>query len=297
MKSELRRRIVVRSCRSDTLFGQRHPGKRFFALPPASGRRCRPPPGELAGGRRSKPSPRFFRGWRYAVSTASRRSMPVGDRRSAVARAPRGSGVRGSRACAPPCPPGYAPRKEPSRRSGSTPPRPCGPLCRPPPGELARGRRSKPSPRFFAVGGTRFRPPLGGRCRSETGAPFARAPRGSGVRGSRACAPPCPPGYAPRKEPSRPVRVHAAAALRAAVPAPTGRTAQRSAFQAVPALFSRLAVRGFDRLSAVDAGRRPALRCRARSTRFGGTRGFKPSPRFFSLGGTPSAALRAAVPV
>ena len=32
-------------------------------------------------------------------------------------------------------------------------------------------RRSKRSPRFFAVGGTRFRGPVGPRCRSETGAP------------------------------------------------------------------------------------------------------------------------------
>ena len=37
---------------------------------------------------------------------------------------------------------GYALRRESSRRSGSAPPRPCGPLCRPPPGELAGGRRS-----------------------------------------------------------------------------------------------------------------------------------------------------------
>ena len=36
-------------------------------------------------------------------------------------------------------------------RLGSLPPRPCGPLCRPPPGELAGGRRSKPSPRFGSV--------------------------------------------------------------------------------------------------------------------------------------------------
>ena len=38
---------------------------------------------------------------------------------------------------------GYAPRREPSRRLGPAPPRPCGPLCRPPPGELAGGRRSR----------------------------------------------------------------------------------------------------------------------------------------------------------
>ena len=35
---------------------------------------------------------------------------------------------------------GYVPRREPFRRLGSSPPRPCGPRCRPPPGELARGR-------------------------------------------------------------------------------------------------------------------------------------------------------------
>ena len=43
----------------------------------------------------------------------------------------------------PPAVKGYAPRREPSRRLGPAPPRPCGPLCRPPPGELARGRRSR----------------------------------------------------------------------------------------------------------------------------------------------------------
>ena len=48
----------------------------------------------------------------------------------------------GARCRAPPCPQGYVPRREPSPRLGSLPPRPCGPLCRPPPGELARGRRS-----------------------------------------------------------------------------------------------------------------------------------------------------------
>ena len=47
------------------------------------------------------------------------------------------------------------------------------PVCRPPPGELARGRRSKPSSRSCSVGSRhhwcRFRAPA--RCRSETGAP------------------------------------------------------------------------------------------------------------------------------
>ena len=181
MKSELRRRIVVRSCRSDRLF-RTAPSRQTVLRGSARLRRAVPTPTGRTGQRSAiQAVPALLLSRRYAVSTASRRSMPVGDRRS-VARAPRGSAVRGSRACAPPCPPGYAPRKEPSRRSGSTPPRPCGPLCRPEVGVPSRPRA------FFAVGGTRFRPPLGGRCRSETGAPFARAPRSSGVRGSRACA-------------------------------------------------------------------------------------------------------------
>ena len=37
---------------------------------------------------------------------------------------------------------GYAPRRESSRRLGSAPPRRYAPLCRAPPGELPRGRRS-----------------------------------------------------------------------------------------------------------------------------------------------------------
>ena len=109
-----------------------------------------------------------------------------------------------------------------------------------------------------------------------------------------------------RTAPSRQTVLRGSARLRRAVPTPTGRTGQRSAVQAVPALFSRLAVRGFDRLSAVDAGRRPALR-RARPTRFGGTRfpgvratlssgvraekGAIPTVRVHA-----AAALRAAVP-
>ena len=266
MKSELRRWIVVRSCRSDRLF-RTAPSRQTVLRSSARLRRAVPTPTGRTGQRSAiQAVPAILRDWRYVVSTASGgrcrsetgaparapRSSGVRGSRTcappcppgyaprkepfrrlgstpprpcgplcrpevgvplpaareskrrhvastasggrcrsetgAPALAPRGSGVRGSRACAPPCPLGSAPRKEPSRRSGSTPPRPCGPLCRPPPGELAGGRRSKPSPRFCSVGGTRFRPPLGGRCRSETGAPFARAPRSSGVRGSRACA-------------------------------------------------------------------------------------------------------------
>ena len=93
---------------------------------PAGGRRSKPSPRSCSvGGTRFRPPlggrcrsetgapsrPRVLLSWGYAVSTASRRSMPVGD------------------------------------------------------------RRSRPSARFCSVGGTRFRPPLGGRCRSETGAP------------------------------------------------------------------------------------------------------------------------------
>ena len=96
----------------------------------------------------------------------------------------------------------------------------------------------------------RIQHPCGVRCRSETGAPLSRAVRVGGVgaergalrgggfvtsarlrravptggRRSRACVPsPTISGEPP-------------AALRAAVPAPTGRTGRRSAFQAVPAL-------------------------------------------------------------
>ena len=79
---------------------------------------------------------------------------------------------------------GYAPRREPSRRLGSLPARAFGPLCRPEVGVPSRprdsslsairgfaplrgavptgGRRSKPSPRFFAVGNTWFRPAMRG---------------------------------------------------------------------------------------------------------------------------------------
>ena len=50
------------------------------------------------------------------------------------------------------------PRREPSQRSGSSPPRPCGPLCRP------GGRRSKPSPRFVPIGDGSF-----ARCAGDAG--------------------------------------------------------------------------------------------------------------------------------
>ena len=61
------------------------------------------------------------------------------------------------------------------------------------------------------------------------------------------------------------------AALRAA------RADRRSAFPGGPRAFAQLGVRGFDRLSAVDAGRRPALH-----------------PRFFAIGDTRCAGRRPA---
>ena len=97
--------------------------------------------------------PRVLLSWGYAVSTASRRSMPVGDRRSAVRAFCSVGGTR----------------------------------FRPPPGGRCRSETgAPPSARFCSVGGTRFRPPLGGRRPrafaqlgvpppSETGAPPSRA--------------------------------------------------------------------------------------------------------------------------
>ena len=56
---------------------------------------------------------------------------------------PRDAGRRPALRCrTPSCPQGYAPRREPSQRLGSLPPRPCGPLCRP---EVRRSRASAPS--------------------------------------------------------------------------------------------------------------------------------------------------------
>ncbi len=68
----------------------------------------------------------------------------------------------GARCRGPSCRQGYAPSREPSRGLGSSPPQPCGPLCRAPPGGLPRGRRSKPSPRFFQSSDSRLRPPSAG---------------------------------------------------------------------------------------------------------------------------------------
>ena len=54
--------------------------------------------------------------------------------------------------------------------------------CWPPPGELAGGRRSTPSPQFSAIGSTRFHGPAG-RCRPEAGGPSrSRASSPSAIR-------------------------------------------------------------------------------------------------------------------
>ena len=201
------RRIVVRSCRSDRLF-RTAPSRQSGLRASARLRRAVPAPTGRTGRRSAiQTVPAILRD--SAVRGFDRLSAVDAGRRPALRRAPRSSGVRGSRTCAPPCPPGYAPRKEPFRRLGSTPPRPCGPLCRPEVGvPLPASRESK---RRHVVSTA-----SGGRCRSETGAP-ALAPRGSGVRGSRACAPPCPPGARAEKGAIPTVRVHAAAGLRPAV--------------------------------------------------------------------------------
>ena len=160
---------------------------------------------------------------------------------------------------------GYAPRRERSRRLGSAPSRPCGPLCRPPPGELAGGRRSKPSPPIPAVGAARsprasgevanaervgreqrhprgFRAPA--RCRPEASAPLSRAilplrgtcregsyPDGWGLR-RRGPAGRCADRRSafPGLRAIPPVSVTRFRPLRGAVPGPTGRTGQRAAF-------------------------------------------------------------------
>ena len=93
--------------------------------------------------------------------------------------------------------------------------------------------------RVTRVGGAWFRPPLGGRCRSETGAPSRS--RSVGVRGDRLSA-----------DAGR--RPAAVASWGRRFDRPRRRSGDR---RSTP--FVRLGVRGLDRLSAVDAGRRPAL--------------------------------------
>ena len=112
--------------------------------------------------------------WGYAVSTASRRSMPVGDRRSAVRALLLSWGYAVSTASRRSMPVGD--RRSAVRALLLSWVRALllswGTRFRPPPGGRCRSETgAPPSARFCSVGGTRFRPPLGGRCRSETGAP------------------------------------------------------------------------------------------------------------------------------
>ena len=115
------------------------------------------------------------------------RAMPVGDRRSRPSEPPHLLGVRAE--------------TELSRRLGSAPLRPCGPLCRPEVGVPLPAEPSLPvgsAPRREPSRRLGFRPPR--RC-----APLCRAPPGGLPRGRRslACVLCCPRGYGPRGEPSR----------------------------------------------------------------------------------------------
>ena len=132
---------------------------------------------------------------------------------------------------------------------------------RPPPGGRCRSETgAPPSARFCSVGGTRFRPPLGGRCRSETGAPPSARFAQLGVRGFDRL----PAVDAGRRPALRRPRAFAqlgyavSTASRRSMPA--RRSGRCSSASVLEARFCSVGVRGFDRLPAVDAGRRPALR-------------------------------------
>ena len=138
-------------------------------------------------------------------------------------------------------------RREGGHPGGRGPSRPpaCGGLCRPPPGELARGRRSLACAPPALLG---FTPRGGPSGRSGSVPPPAcgglcRPPPGELARGRRslACAPPALLGSTPTGEPTGRSGSFPSARLRRAVPAPTGRTGQRSAFP-VPARHLRRAV-------------------------------------------------------
>ena len=118
-------------------------------------------------------------------------------------------------------------------------------------------------PRFCSVGGTRFRPPLGGRCRSETGAPPSARFAQLGVRGFDRL-PAVDAGRRPALRRPR-AALQAVSALLLSWGYAVSTASRRSMpvgdrRSAVRARFAQLGVRGFDRLPAVDAGRRPALR-------------------------------------
>ncbi len=126
--------------------GGRHAGTGRYAVPRPGGPRRRPPPGGLAGGRRSKPSPRCYSG----SDTRSRRAS-----RSVSQSRPAPTGRTGRRSAFQAVPAlllreRYALSPRFAQRAGP---------ARPPRGELAGGRRSKPSPALL----------LGRRCVPSVG--------------------------------------------------------------------------------------------------------------------------------
>ena len=140
-------------------------------VPGCGDTRLRPPTAGCAGRRPAfQAVPALLHSRRHAVSRPCgrrcRRETPTG-------RIGRRSLAGGTTAPAEDAPSG----NHPGMWRYATPPA-YGGLCRPPPGELARGRRSKPSPRFFTVGGTRFRGPLGRGAGVNTGVPSRPAPPG-----------------------------------------------------------------------------------------------------------------------
>ena len=187
-----------------------------------------------------------------------RHSPPSAAQSGRVSRSPRDAGRRpppGELAGAPGRPSrlicwGYVPRREPSRRLGYAPPRPCGPLCRPEVGVPLPAGPSLPvgsAPRWEPSRRLGFWPPrpCGPLCRPEVGVPLPAGPS-------------LPVGSAPRREPSRRLGVRPPPALRAAVPVGDRRSSR-------PRACSRSAVRGTraGRMERHRRGFRAPARCRS----------------------------------
>ncbi len=138
-----------------------HSGTRGPSRPPAFGGLCRAPPGELPRGRRSPACaslcmvawvPRLapsrelhFHARRGVRADRSWPVLPVGAGTAArsAAKGVYYAAVRMMLNAGVP-----AEGRTTRRTRGPSLPPACGGLCRAPPGELPRGRRSKPSPRF-----------------------------------------------------------------------------------------------------------------------------------------------------
>ena len=131
---------------ADTVFAVRATclcsGKADGKEPPVTlGSLCRVPPGEtrMIGPSAHQSRQKMPRHSRW-LDTAS--SVVVS--RSRACRPEAGAPSRSCRCAVGPTPShllgGYVPRREPSRRLGSSPPRPCGPLCRPEAGAPSRPR-------------------------------------------------------------------------------------------------------------------------------------------------------------